>query len=191
MYIFKNHPIAIMLPDKRITIQHHFACIDMYLNNLPCVVFKINIVVMYFGISYSIDIRQNAFTNRSIIAYSSKHSDGLSSKSVSAKNQLDLDKGKTSNPETHICTNIQYQCDLESTYNSDLSRNTGDTTNQDDIVRRQYSSLPYPAVTEDNLFLEKNHYDRKLENIRPYGISQQLALEKINHYLYNGDNDFT
>ena len=71
----------------------------------------------------------------------------------------------------------------------DDARN-GDTTSQIDIVRRQYSYLPFPAVKKGDLYDEKYYYDSDLGDM-PYLINLPIALEQINHFLYNGGNDFT
>ena len=71
---------------------------------------------------------------------------------------------------------------------SDETRSS-DTLTQDDIVRNQYSYLPYPAVSKRNLAGELQHYKNK-RNATLYNIIPAFTLESLNHYLYQGRNDF-
>ena len=64
-----------------------------------------------------------------------------------------------------------------------------DTLSQDDSVRNQYASLPYPTVTEQHLEREKKYYDSD-DFKTPYIRSFALTLERLNHFLYNGRNTF-
>ena len=75
---------------------------------------------------------------------------------------------------------------------------TFDTLTQNDVVRNQYSNLPYPAVTLEDLDVEKSYYDDmrwplnaygKLRN-KPFRVTPGITLEAINHFLFNGRNDF-
>ena len=75
---------------------------------------------------------------------------------------------------------------------------TFDTLTQNDVVRNQYSNLPYPAVTLEDLNVEKTYYDDmrwpvnaygKLRN-KPFRVTVGVTLEAINHFLFNGRNDF-
>ena len=73
-----------------------------------------------------------------------------------------------------------------------------DTLTQSDVVRNQYSTLPYPAVTLEDLNVEKAYYDNKQWPVRAYGeirnkpfrVTPGVTLEAINHFLYNGKNNF-
>ena len=65
----------------------------------------------------------------------------------------------------------------------------GDTTTQNDIVRNQYFSLPYPAVSRQDLIAEKLHYTNKKSHI-PFLATFAFALESLNHFLYKGLNRF-
>ena len=73
-----------------------------------------------------------------------------------------------------------------------------DTLTQSDIVRNQYSTLPYPAVSHKLLAQEKAHYDNNLWPVKaygemrpkPFGVSFGITLEAINHYLFKGKNQF-
>ena len=64
-----------------------------------------------------------------------------------------------------------------------------DTLTQDDIVRNQYSSLPYPAVSKRELAVESQYYKNK-QNTTPYNMIFAFTLESLNHYLYKGQNKF-
>ena len=64
-----------------------------------------------------------------------------------------------------------------------------DTLTSDDIVRKQYAKLPYPAVTQRDIQLLRAHYNSDRQHI-PFAIAPTQALETINHYLYRGRNNF-
>ena len=64
-----------------------------------------------------------------------------------------------------------------------------DTLTQDDIVRNQYSSLPYPAVSKRELAAELQYY-KNTQNITPYNMIFAFTLESLNHYLYKGEKNF-
>ena len=79
-----------------------------------------------------------------------------------------------------------------------ISVQTYDTLTQSDIVRTQYANLPYPAVKLEWLNREKLYYDSmewpvnaygKLRN-KPMRVSYGITLEAINHFLYQGKNNF-
>ena len=69
-----------------------------------------------------------------------------------------------------------------------------DTLSEDDIVRSQYKSFPYPPVKEKLLFREERHYSNttlQLNNkTKLWGIFYSMHLESLNHYLYKGRNHF-
>ena len=72
-----------------------------------------------------------------------------------------------------------------------------DTFTQSDIVRNQYSLLPYPAVSLEDLALEKAHYHNNIlplaygENrTTPYNIDFGMSLDAINHFLFKGKYNF-
>ena len=64
-----------------------------------------------------------------------------------------------------------------------------DTLSTSDSVTRQYLSLPYPSVSEEQLQAEKNHYLGPNRN-DPHTTYTSLSLEYLNHFLYEGKNDF-
>ena len=64
-----------------------------------------------------------------------------------------------------------------------------DTLSTSDAVTRQYLSLPYPSVSEEQLQEEQNHYMGPDRNM-PHVTYTTLSLEYLNHFLYQGTNDF-
>ena len=108
------------------------------------------------------------------------------------------------NNKEHKSEFKQNFCDLEAVQNDVDAKNnlvafeTFDTLTQSDVVRNQYSNLPYPAVTLEDLNAEKSYYDDmrwpvnaygKLRN-KPFRVTPGVTLEAINHFLFNGRNDF-
>ena len=73
-----------------------------------------------------------------------------------------------------------------------------DTLSESDVVRIQYSKLPYPPVTDQSLAKEKMYYDDNINPIKAYGamrnkpyfVSYGTTLEAINHFLFKGKNNF-
>ena len=66
-----------------------------------------------------------------------------------------------------------------------------DTLTQNDIVQTQYMRLPYPAVSHRKLEHEKKYYELgdQMPKI-PYRITYGMTFEALNHFLYNGRNNF-
>lgn len=64
----------------------------------------------------------------------------------------------------------------------------GDTLASKDVVTKQYENLPYPPFTEYELKAEEKWYknDKEMSNF----IAKSLTLQKINHYLHRGNEDF-
>ena len=58
-----------------------------------------------------------------------------------------------------------------------------------DLVREQYRLLQYPHVGMDMIQLEKQYYNSNLREI-PLIKYYSSSLEYINHFLYEGNNDF-
>ena len=52
----------------------------------------------------------------------------------------------------------------------------------------QYNNLPYPEFRDIDILEEKLHY-AKYHNVTKFIIRPQL-LEKINHYLHRGNQNF-
>ena len=67
-----------------------------------------------------------------------------------------------------------------------------DTLSKDDSVRKQYLSLPYPAVPEHALRAEYNHYKgrKKRTKVQPYQPVLGIDLERLNHFLFEGKQNF-
>ena len=63
-----------------------------------------------------------------------------------------------------------------------------DVLSDDDVVRNQYKFLPYPSVSEKELLLEEAYYQWNMS--QPYVKYNSWNLESLNHYLFNGKNDF-
>ena len=82
-------------------------------------------------------------------------------------------------------------CNFAFTLDKNQSDETrlSDTLTQYDIVRNQYSSLPYPAVSKRELAVESQYYKNK-QNTIPYKMIFAFTLESLNHYLYKGQNQF-
>ena len=73
--------------------------------------------------------------------------------------------------------------------NVDEATTYSDTLSQTDAVTKQYLSLPYPSVSEQQLQEEQNHYMGPDRNM-PHVTYTTLSLEYLNHFLYQGRNDF-
>ena len=67
-----------------------------------------------------------------------------------------------------------------------------DTQSKDDSVRKQYLALPYPAVREPELREEYNHYKgtKKSTKVQPYQPVFGVELERLNHFLFEGRQNF-
>ena len=73
--------------------------------------------------------------------------------------------------------------------NSTKFENSWDTFTQDDIVKKQYSSLPYPEIPLDEIVFTHNHYQSEFKHI-PIRRPVAENLESLNHFLYKGENNF-
>ena len=60
--------------------------------------------------------------------------------------------------------------------------------NSNDVVIKQYESLPYPEFSESNILSEEEYYKTDVQNPKIFIPSH--SLEKINHYFYAGDQNF-
>ena len=72
---------------------------------------------------------------------------------------------------------------------TDGSSNESIDTELNDIVQRQYLMLPYPPFTKQDLENEENYYQSS-EDVPSLLFSFLIQLEYINHYLFQGKNDF-
>lgn len=64
----------------------------------------------------------------------------------------------------------------------------GDTYTRYDFVRTHYENLPYPEFSPLNVSNEEAYYRLDMET--PAVILQRHTLEKHNHYLHRGDENF-
>ena len=96
-------------------------------------------------------------------------------------------------------TNVNYNSCVDKTiYNSEYMG----YYEQKDIVLQQYLSLPYPAVPKELLEIERNYYHNTTHKtaktikaygemrIKPFRGNPGMTAESINHYLYQGKNNF-
>ena len=91
-------------------------------------------------------------------------------------------------------SNLGYDLTLKDTYFVEVY----DTHCENDVVRNQYSKLPYPLVTDQSLAKEKMYYDNNMNPVKVYGtmrnkpyfVSYGTTLEAINHFLFQGKNHF-
>ena len=65
----------------------------------------------------------------------------------------------------------------------------GDIIDHEDVVRKQYSSLPYPEVAQATLDREYDHYNLHMKQY-PYYTVPTLNLENLNQFLYDGKFHF-
>ena len=101
---------------------------------------------------------------------------------------------------SHVVTNHNitkvnhHSCLDQSIYNSEYMG----YYEQKDIVLQQYLSLPYPAVPIEVLEVERNYYYTTPKTVMAYGEMRikpfrgnpGMNAESINHYLYQGKNNF-
>ena len=64
----------------------------------------------------------------------------------------------------------------------------GDTTTQDDKVKKQYENLPYPEIDEKSLSDEEKYYSGSYDAL--YDDHPSLRLQKLDHFLYQGNESF-
>ena len=65
----------------------------------------------------------------------------------------------------------------------------GDSIDHEDVVKKQYSSLPYPDVAQATLDREYEHYNVYMKQ-HPYYTVPTIKLENLNQFLYDGKFDF-
>ena len=88
----------------------------------------------------------------------------------------------------YTCTEIDHKHERYDNKHNNLFGGL-DTITKEDIVRNQYLSFPYPAVTKEDIQIEKDYYNSTKRNT-PFGIAREITLESINHYLYKGRNTY-
>ena len=134
------------------------------------------------------NILQNQFEieGRILSSYGSVRSENsTTSRNIFAIEYFEQDWNRPFKMNSRLCT---FAFTLINQNQSDETMGS-DTLTQDDIVRNQYSYLPYPAVSKRNLAGELQHYKNK-RNATLYNIIPAFTLESLNHYLYQGRNDF-
>ena len=137
------------------------------------------------GMSHSISDRKNNFMP---ISHLEKNGNFMSTIKFAATTKIPKKSNGISKINQNYCIDIYRQNNIINEYDSD-SPGHFDTISQDDIVRNQYLSLPYPAVSQESLQSEQNHYHSDKWNT-PFSYSAENTLESINHFLYKGGNDF-
>ena len=64
----------------------------------------------------------------------------------------------------------------------------GDTVISNDLVTIQYENLPYPEFSEKELINEERHYKEDDQTLKE--IFHAYTLEKSNHYMHRGNENF-
>ena len=60
----------------------------------------------------------------------------------------------------------------------------------EDCVKTQYKMMPYPRVTNDQLDSEKTFYNSRPALRMIHSTSNENDLETINHFLFQGKENF-
>jgi len=63
-------------------------------------------------------------------------------------------------------------------------------TCKDDPLLAQYTTYPYPEFTDLQILTERLHYEDQEGAGGPHALVPDLTLENINHYLYQGQEDY-
>ena len=87
-----------------------------------------------------------------------------------------------------FCKNVYHKNSINDEVYADSSIYS-DTLDYYDSVKNQYQKLPYPAVSEKMIHSEQDNYSKGRQSM-PYHIYHSIALEPINHFLFEGSNDF-
>ena len=139
---------------------------------------------------YDLEDKHNKFRSDASIEHPAKHIKGVPSTEFPTSNQINNNQEDNFRFKGNTLVDVRLQNNSNNEYNYNLATH-GDTISQDDIVRNQYSLLPYPAVRKDRFFHEQKYYTHEQsQNNRPYSISHALVLEHLNHFLFKGRNDF-
>ena len=149
-----------------------------------CFLFKVHALIKPHKVSSTYEYIQNKSFNETF----GEHHQNENSAQFSYTNPLYFNQNDISVSKLTICANAQGNNNVINSNNLAISNN-GDTVGQDDAIRTQYSLLPYPPVLEEDFLRQQSHYNSDLRNI-PYIFYFQIALENINHFLYNGGNAF-
>ena len=121
-------------------------------------------------------------------SYFENRRNGMSSTNVIPSIKFAGNKKQTSNVNKCACISINIRNDIKH-YAGLNSPAYLDSIIQDDIVQNQYSSLPYPAVSLNDIQIEQTYYYGNKQNT-PWKIYYAFTLENINHFLYRGSNTF-
>ena len=148
-----------------------------------------------FGFVINIDtsvLLENVLENpvvtggRIVFTHSSvTHVNSSSAKNTFAFDNLEQDWDRTLKMNSSLCTFASTLINIKQLQISTVF----DTLTQDDSVRKQYSSLPYPAVSRRELKAERQYYKIR-QNTRPYKTFFAFTFESLNHYLYKGKSNF-
>lgn len=170
------------------SVTYLLFCIALYLINLICVVSEIHIFAMKDDILYNLEHGQNKSISETILQYPVNYIRGTPSREFDTAYQLQNSPDDNSSlKQQHVCADIQHQNDAPNKHTLDFS-NIFDTISYDDVVRNQYFTLPY-AVRKDRFNDERRHYVDRGRNT-PYLVAQTIVLENLNHFLFNGRNNF-
>ena len=117
-----------------------------------------------------------------------KNENNSSARNTFAFDNLEQDWDRTLKMNSSLCAFVSTIINI---YQSDELQNSTffDTLTQDDSVRKQYSSLPFPAVSKQELAAEREYYKNR-QNTRPYITFFAFTFESLNHYLYKGKSNF-
>ena len=63
-----------------------------------------------------------------------------------------------------------------------------DAFTSNDMVANQYENLPYPGFSSANISNEESHYKQYSDT--PSALFPSHTLEKLNHYLHGGRENF-
>ena len=96
-------------------------------------------------------------------------------------------KNASSSPQD--ASNIPHRCISVSINNINVN-GYGDTFSANDNVQNQYVRLPYPLISDEEYQQEKRYYENH-DRIKPFRIHHNLVLDRLNHFLYNGENNFS
>ena len=86
----------------------------------------------------------------------------------------------------------KYICQESKTLNlEDVDENkySDNSVSNNDLVQLQYLHLPYPTIRYDTIETEYKYY-RSQNSDYPLSVQYSMKLEDLNHYLYQGQNNF-
>ena len=71
----------------------------------------------------------------------------------------------------------------------DENKYSDNSVSNNDLVQLQYLHLPYPTIRYDTIETEYKYY-RSQNSDYPLSVQYSMKLEDLNHYLYQGQNNF-